>query len=311
MIFRNAHLIYNPNAGGLQGRKSARLVTCVSILREAGYEILLRPTSHPGHATDLARDSVSAGADLIIAAGGDGTINEVLNGMVGSFTPLAVLPAGTASVLAVETRIGRDMEKAARSFPERQQARVAVGLLKAHGQQPRHFLLMAGAGLDAEVVGRVNPAVKRRIGKGAYWLAGASMMGASLKPMQVTVNSETMSAGFALASRVRNYGGDLSIARTASLLHDSFEVVTFEGESSLPYLKYMAGVATGTHYRLEGVRVQHAQLVKFDAPPEARIGVQVDGDFGGYLPAQAELVPDAVTLLLPSTFLKAESALVK
>jgi diacylglycerol kinase (ATP) len=271
----------------------------VRILRDAGHVLRQIPTARAGHATQLAREAVAAGADLILTAGGDGTVNEVLNGMAGSSVPLGILPGGTACVLAMETGIGKNMRKAAWRIADMRPVRIAIGLLHADRRPPRHFLLMAGAGLDAEVVRRVKSSVKRRIGKGAYWLAGMSMVGERLPQMEVLMNENRIRTGFALASRVANYGGDLSIARTATLMDNRFEVVTFEGESSLGYLKYMAGVVTGTHMRMRGVSVDHVSSLALEAAGGDRIGIQVDGEHAGYLPARLEIVPDGVTLLIP------------
>ncbi|MBK5294812.1 MAG: NAD(+)/NADH kinase [Acidobacteriia bacterium] len=303
MTYQNAHLIYNPNAGGLQGRKAKLVEESARILRGSGHRLELCRTASAGHATELARAAVAAGADLILVAGGDGTINEAMNGMVGSSVPLGVLPGGTASVLAMEIGLGKNMRRAAAHLGELVPARIAVGLLEAPPLERRHFLLMAGAGLDAAVVCNIRADVKRRLGKGAYWLAGLSMVGKSLPQLEVRANGATVRTGFALVSRVRNYGGDLSIARTACLLEDRFEVVTFAGESSLPYLKYMTGVVLGLLPGMKGVRIQQADRVELDAPAGRRLAIQLDGEYAGHLPVTLTIVPDALTLLVPAKFL--------
>src|SRR5437879_13682300 len=104
-------------------------------------------------AAALAREHIGRGADLIIAAGGDGIINEVAEGMVRSAVPLAFLPAGTANVLAMEMKIGSDLERVARQLHEFESRRVSVGHVTCDGgRTARHFLLMAGIGLDAHIV---------------------------------------------------------------------------------------------------------------------------------------------------------------
>jgi diacylglycerol kinase family enzyme len=234
--------------------KDAGLVERVrAILDRGGLPVRLAPTSEPWHANDLAAAAVASGTGLVIAMGGDGTINEVLNGMVNSSVPLAVIPGGTANVFCCETGIPRNAEKAAGQLPEWIEARVALGRLQAAGAPPRHFLLMAGAGLDARIVKRVETGIKRRVGKLAYWAAGLGAFGERLALLKARAEGRELLTGFALTSRVRNYGGDLSIATKASLFADRFELVTFEGRSTIPYGLYLAGAVMAQATNLPGV----------------------------------------------------------
>lgn len=298
--YRNVRLIYNPNAGKLV--KNPALPDRVeAALRAAGVGIGRAPTSEPGHATELAIKAVKEGADLIIAMGGDGTVNEVLNGMVGSPVPLAVIPGGTANVYCCETGIPLNPEKAAALLPEWVAVRVALGrfTLADNSAPPRHFLLMAGAGLDASIVQKVEPRVKRRWGKLAYWFAGLRTFGSGLSIFKVRAGGHEFVTGFALSSRVKNYGGDLEIATKASLLDDHFELVTFAGRSTFPYGIYLSGAVVSYTTSLPGVtsiRTQKVELIPIDGDP---VYLQIDGELGGRLPATIELAPDALTLLMP------------
>ena len=249
------------------------------------------------------------GADLILAAGGDGTINEVLNGMVGSEVPLGVLPAGTANVLAVELGIGTRALRAAETLETWLPQRIAAGRIEnAHEQ--RHFLLMAGAGLDAMIVYSIDAQLKKRLGKVAYWITGLSQLGKALPEFDVRVDGHEVRCSFALASRVRNYGGDLTIARNASLFENDFEVVLFEGAHSLPYAKYMIGVVTGRLAGMRGVTTAKAQTIELACPTGPGIYIQVDGEYAGRLPARLSIVPGAISLLVPRDFAQRRSALV-
>ncbi len=262
-----------------------------------------RPTTGPGTAAELARRLIYQGADLILVAGGDGTINETINGMIHSDVPLGILPAGTANVLATELSLGKTMESAAASLCECVAERVAVGLLvRAASDRPRHFLLMAGAGLDADIVYHLALGLKAALGKAAYWIGGLRKLGRRLAQFTVEVDGRKLQAGFALASRVRNYGGDLEIARTASLLDEEFELVLFEGSSSLTYLRYMLGVAAHRHLGMRGVTTFRTRRATFSAPPGTKIHLQVDGEYAGFAPARIEIVPNALTLLVPPGF---------
>jgi diacylglycerol kinase (ATP) len=257
-------------------------------------------THGPGTAGGIARNAIENGADLILVAGGDGTINEVANGMVRSEVPLGVLPAGTANVLANELKLGKTMERAAESLAHSTKERVALGLLTNGGS--RHFLLMTGVGLDAEIVYSLHLPMKEALGKVAYWIGGFSKLGRRFPEFSVLANGREFRASFALASRVRNYGGDLEIAPSISLLDDEFELVLFEGESSFRYLKYMLGVMAHRLRDLPGVTILRARQVTFSANPEARIHLQVDGEYTGVAPAGVEIVPNALTLLVPPDF---------
>ena len=131
---------------------------------------------------------------------------------------------------------------------------------------------------------------------------GFGQVGRRLEQFDVRANGQTIRASFALASRVRNYGGDLEIAHHTSLFDDSFEVVLFEGRSSWRYLKYLAGVAFRRVSGLKGVSVIRACQVSAACGDDQRIEVQVDGEFAGRLPASLEIVPDALTLLIPPAY---------
>jgi len=260
-------------------------------------------TSGPGHAGEIARRAVDRGADLILVAGGDGTINEAVNGMVHSDVPLGILPAGTANVLANELGVGKTMEHAAEALADSVPERVALGLISSEaGDQPRHFLLMAGAGLDAEIVFRLNPRVKQAVGKAAYWIGGFSKVGRRIPEFTVQANGREYRASFALLSRVRNYGGDLEIAPTISLLDNEFEMVLFEGESSLGFLKYMLAVVVHRQQTMPGITILRTREAAFSGPADSKIHLQVDGEYAGLAPARVEIVPNAVTLLVPPGF---------
>ncbi|MBI3208633.1 MAG: diacylglycerol kinase family lipid kinase [Candidatus Solibacter usitatus] len=304
--YRKAILIYNPNAGRIRG--NSRLIPAVQEeLLRSGHGVTPRPTAGPGHATELARTSVADGADLVLAAGGDGTINETLNGMVGSSVPLGVIPCGTANVFATETRMGGNAIKAAKNVGAMTPTRIALGQLQeVDGSLRRHFLLMAGAGLDAYIVVTVNPAYKRRLGKGAYWIAGFQSFVRRLEEMEVISQDKRQASSLALVSRVRNYGGDLEIAQGASLLRDDFEVVLFEGSNPLRYLKYLPGVLLRLTRRMSGVSVFRCEQLALHPKDKQSVYVQVDGEAAGKLPVNLAMVKDALTILLPPKFVQSE-----
>ena len=299
--YRKAVLILNPSARRLSRQRPGFLQRTIDTLAEEGVTVSVAATTGPGAATDLAREALENGADLVLAAGGDGTINEVVNGMAYSHVPLGILPGGTANILAMELGLGCRMDRAARLLPACLPERIALGRVHAEGSQPRYFLLMAGAGLDAQVVNQVKPRVKAALGKGAYWLAGFAQLGQRLTEFEVAMNGRRFRASFALASRVRNYGGDLELARNASLTGPDFEVVLFEGVNPFRYLKYLGSAVLGRVEGVAGVTVLRTQELEL-TPGASPVYVQVDGELIGRLPARVEIVPNALTLLAPPDF---------
>lgn len=238
-----------------------------------------------------------------MAAGGDGTINEVAEGMVHSDVPLAILPAGTANVLAAEMKLGPNLEDVLERLPEFRPHRISVGHLTCDGGRvSRHFLLMAGIGLDAQIVYNVSAALKARSGKLAYWAAGARMLWRRLPQLQAEIEGRKLPCSFALVSKVRNYGGDFEIARNVSLLDDEFEVVLFEGRAALQYVKYVAGMAFNRLSGMKGITILRTRRVVVAGDGDNRAYAQVDGEFAGHLPAEVRIVPQALTLLAPREY---------
>lgn len=303
-------VIYNPQAGKLKNKGRDRLERARRILCEAGYETMLAPTSGPGAAVGLARGAVAEGVGLIVAAGGDGTVNEVAEGMVHSRVPLGILPAGTANVLASETGMSSDLETAARDLLSYTPERISVG--RAHfnngGPGARHFLLMAGIGLDARMIYSLSAPLKTNLGKLAYWVVALSHVGRRLEEFSVVVKDRSYRCSFALVSKVRNYGGDLEIARDTSLFDDQFEVVLFEGRNAARYLQYFVGVIRNRLRGMKGVTILRAHELRVSPVKDSRVYVQVDGEYVGHLPGFVEIVKDAITLLLPSLYRQRLSA---
>ncbi len=186
--------IFNPTAGG---RRRRRLEAVLAALADFGCPIDLRATTRPGEAAEMARQANPAACDLVVAAGGDGTVNELINGLVGEAAaapaacpPLAVLPLGTANVLAAELGFDPVPAQIARAIARGPVRPVCLGRVRGNEGPGRVFSLMAGAGFDARVVAGVGLRVKRLIGKGAYVLEGLHQMGRRRPPpLRVTVDA--------------------------------------------------------------------------------------------------------------------------
>ncbi len=307
---KRAVIIYNPIARRVS-RTGQLLQRTIETLAGSGLEARLVPTTAPGSALHQVRREIEGGCDLVLAAGGDGTVNEVANGMLHTNVPLGILPGGTANVLAREMRLSMDMNKVAAQLASFQPVRISVGVLRLGSHERRGFLCMLGAGLDAEIIYRLNLDLKAALGKLAYYLGGFSQAFRSLREFGITVDGRTYEASFALMSRVRNYGGDLEIARGASLLANDFEVVLFRGTQTLRYLPYLLAVSVGQASRMPGVTVLRGRSVVCSPVSGRDIYSQMDGELVGKLPLAAEVLPNALTLLMPRAYLAKEQALVQ
>jgi diacylglycerol kinase (ATP) len=286
--------IYNPAARNAPGQPL--IDTLRTRLAHYGYEVDFQATQRPLHATELARKAAAAAVDIVIACGGDGTIREVADGLAFSTVPLAILPSGTANVLARELRLPRNPLKAVEWIPKLKPKRIALGKCDVN-----YFVLMAGAGVDAATIELVDPQLKSRFGVLAYWWAALRFWTRGyLSPLLVRVDRRQVICSFAVVSRVSRYGGSYRITRNANLLTDHFEVCLFHGRSRLAYLRYFVGVVSGTHHRFRDVTCVLAKEV--DISSDERIGIQVDGELHGIAPVKVQIVPDALTLLVPEQY---------
>lgn len=245
---------------------------------------------------------MESGAEVVLVAGGDGTINEALNGLIGSDVVLGALPGGTANVLCRELGLGTNWERAATSLCRSVPALVRVGLVETAAGALRYFLCMAGAGLDAAIVRKVDPDLKHQAGKLAYYAASFGFLTKRLAEFDAIAGCGAGRYSFLLASRVRNYGGDFEIARGASLRRDDFEVVALEGSSSIRYVKYFTGVLAGSLARMSGVTVCRTAEVQLTPAGDAPVYVQVDGELAGELPAQVRIADTPLRLLMPPEY---------
>lgn len=279
-----------------------RLDDAVEIFRKAGRQVELYATTGPNKAGELARAAIKDGCNLILAAGGDGTINEAVNGIAGSPIAFGALPAGTANVLANEVGLSNRPDRAAVQLLHAVPTRISLGALDRTGLPRRHFVLMAGVGLDARIVYELDLDLKARLGKLAYWHGGFRQLGRPVPRFHICVDGVDRQASFALITRVRNYGGDFQIARRIKLTDRDFEIVIFEEYEWQDYLRFFGAVVTNTLYDTPGVTVCRATQAVLRAPDDNRIYVQTDGEAIGNLPATITTVPDALTLLIPKRY---------
>jgi YegS/Rv2252/BmrU family lipid kinase len=297
---RTVRLIANPNAGRGGARRETEIARLCEQLKMRGVESEVALTRAPEDATRLAREAISEGVREIVVSGGDGTINEALQAIVGTNARLAVFPAGTANVLARELSLPFDAERAAEVIARGATRKVYVGLAteEATGVR-RYFLLMAGIGLDASIVKRVRPRLKRRVGEAAFWFSGLSHLADwQPVPFEVEIEGEHLPASFAAVGKASRYGGDLSITPRARLDAPEFEVCVINSRSRLRYLSLLARVMRDGAAGARGVRFIRATRVR--AAGEGVL-VQTDGELIGTLPMTFEIVPRPLELVVPAS----------
>jgi len=287
-------LIFNPTAKNASGRKIAK---ASHFLRSRGYKAEILFTEQKGHAESLAREAVKESPSLIIAAGGDGTFNEIVNGVAGSEIPMAILPLGTTNVLAKELglpeTVNDAMEVAVRGIPKT----VSIGKISitCHSSLvTRYFLLMAGIGFDGEAVFRINETLKKISGKGAYIFSGFKTLSVfNPDKLILDMDGKTYTGYSVIISKVAKYGGNFKITPDARLTDPFFYVCLFKGKRRLDILRYVTGIVAGKHLGFRDVEYVRAKNI--DVEGDAHI--QIDGDYFGRSPARIEVVPDTVRLV--------------
>lgn len=242
MSERSAVLIANPNAGRGGARRARAIDSFCAHLNSLGVAVKVLPTAGPNDAARIAASAAGNGTTDVIVSGGDGTLNEALQGLAGTDARLGIWASGTANVLARELHLPFGPREAAEKIARGQTKRIYVGCaIEEETNERRYFFLMAGIGLDASVVQGVRPRLKRRVGKGAFWFSGLSHL-ANWKPVsfEVEVGGQTFTATFAAIGKSSRYGGDLAITPRARLEQPEFEICLINSHSRLRYLHLLS-----------------------------------------------------------------------
>jgi diacylglycerol kinase (ATP) len=294
-----AVLILNSQAGRKQRRRAEQIQIAQRELEKMGFSVILCETAQPGHGAAVARDAIESGADLIVVCGGDGTINDVVSGMAHSQVPLAVLPGGTANMLARELGIPLDIAAAARAISRSVPRKVALGKV---GQ--RYFLSLAGVGFDAGIINKINLKAKKLLGMASYVMeAFRQLVFEPPTPFYVYSEGRLHQATFACISRSQHYG-PIRMVREADLFSDQFYVYCFQSGNPLRYLLYAWTILVAGQSKLPdltGFPSRQIRCERMDSG-EKPVFLQVDGEFAGQLPCTIEIVPDALTLMVPANF---------
>lgn len=288
-------LIYNPTAG--QRDRSGKMRALIVSMRSEGLELQNAPTRGPGDATEIVRSLLPSGLDVVAVCGGDGTVSEVACGLVGSSVPLAVLPGGTSNVLARELSIPLRVSEAAKLLLEGKPRKVRVMYAN-----DRPFLLWAGVGLDARIMGHMSLFLKRWLGRtGIFFTVAPEFFRYEFPLLEVTVDGQVHDATFAVVCNARLYAGDWIIAPDARLDSDELEVLLFSGRDRWKFLALFRQLqlARAGHLSRGIARVVSGRTVAVRSLESYPVEVQVDGDCVLETPVNCRVGEETITILVP------------
>ena len=291
-------IIVNPQSGGMHRLWSMReLEDTAEWLTAHGVPAEICLTEHARHAAELAREAVRAGMDMVVAAGGDGTVNTVMQALAGHTTALGVLPLGTVNVWAREMGIPLGISQAREVLLSGVRQRVDLGRAGS-----RYFLMMAGIGFDAEVARRVERSRLKRIGlKLLDYFATVGMLSITHQPAKIWMRRDgkrrSVHALMIIIGNTRLYGGTFSFA-TRAIADDGWLDLVIVGGGGL---LHSAGVLGRALLRrpARGPRVRYSRIHTIRLESNAPVPVQVDGEVIGTLPMTFSIAPHALTVIVP------------
>lgn len=299
-------LIFNPQSGSGPMRAENPTLTQAKIqspqvylrrilgaLRAQGLNAEVLLTLSPSAATAAARHCAKSGYDLVIAVGGDGTINAVINGLAGSRTALGVIPAGTVNLFCLQMNIPLDLDEACRRLARGR--RITIDLGRVNG---RYFTCMAGVGFDAFVIKTTDWRLKRLTGAFAYLVAGiAAFFLYPFRQVWVRIDGqpEPLRGYLVIAGNVKYYGGNMVLLPRADLQDGKLDVCIFKRRSFLNFLGYLWGLQQGALDKFLDVAYLQCRRVTV---LNRRQYLQLDGEYIGHLPVDIEVVPQALRVVV-------------
>ena len=280
--------ILNPTAG-----RRRRFAEAMAAWSAAGRTTAVVETARRGDAERFAREAAASGIGLVLIGGGDGTVNEVINGLAGVARPpaLGVLPLGTANVLARELGLPLNQGVAASMLAHARVRDVRLGLVNG-----RRFAMMAGVGFDAQVVAAVSPDAKRRFGRLAYASAATDlwMKGRSSR-LRLRTAGTAIEAGSVIVARGRHYAGGFVACPTADLERPELSLCLLGSSSRLQVLAAALALGIGRIGWASGVSHLSVPMLHVDGPADEP--VQADGDIVGTLPATFSVTQETLRML--------------
>lgn len=280
------------NRGAGRAASEHRLERCAEILESGGMEAEIWSTEYPEHATELA---TKAGEGLIVAAGGDGTVNEVINGLSDDAT-LGILPLGTANVLARELDLPLKLGPACRRILEGEVLRVDLGVATDDEGVERRFACMAGLGFDASVVSEVHPHMKRHLRTSAFTLTAFQVYFKNVLPeFELIHGDEIHNTQFAIVANSSHYGGEFKVMDEGSLTSGELSVVMVERVSSLLRPDHLGRILA--RQPLSGFSPTFSGEEVRARPLGEKVPVQLDGEVWGCLPMSFRVEPASLRVI--------------
>jgi diacylglycerol kinase (ATP) len=286
-------VVFNPVAGM---RRASLMWRVLDVLVANGVRIELSETHRPGHAEALAREAVCRGSSMVVAAGGDGTIAEVANGLMGSTARLGVIPLGTANVMAHELELPFEPRAVAAALAFGRTRPIWPGVVRTT-EGSRLFVQMVGVGFDAQVVHHLPVALKRMFGRGAYVIQTLrELAGYRFPTIHLRLDGEVTQAASVIVSKGRLYGGRFVLAPSACAGEPGFSVVLFDHSGIAAGLLYGAALPLNLLSRAPGVR--HVRARQVDFIDNEALPAQADGDAAGWTPIAVTDAPAAIPVVV-------------
>ncbi|MFL6438743.1 MAG: diacylglycerol/lipid kinase family protein [Terriglobales bacterium] len=311
---QKALLIYNPFSGFRRHQRVHQVEAAAAELRRAGIHSEILPSAGPSQAGAQAKEAVESGFDTVFACGGDGTIHDVLQGMVGhTHATLGILPLGTANALAADLQIPRHPVLAIQRQLQYRPRTIAAGVIESckaeHPKQRRYFTVMAGVGPDALLVYSLSAEAKARWGIAAY-VANAlwEYLTYQHAPYEMTMidaegRKEIRTSAQVMAVRIHNFGGPLRrFAKGADLSRNDLRVVVFRGGVRISYPAYLLAALFGLQVTIPGVELRDVSEIVCHAIPERedrKVYCEADGECLWGLPVRLSIQRNAFSLLMP------------
>ncbi len=313
LAMQRVALIYNPVSGQYSARRAAAVQGALAVLRAAGVSAEIFESSTSGDATAHAKEAIRQGCDTVLACGGDGTVHAILQTLVGTPVALGVIPLGTANALAADLGLIGSPERVSELLLRAVPVRVPVG--RIHFQSSAgdpvscYFLVAAGIGADAQLMYRLDARLKRRFGYALYLVEAFRVWATSPFPLfeaTFTTNgsdsARVVQASQLLAVRIRSFGGVLrELAPGATLRNGSLQLLAFKTRSRFRFMRFLLAVLFRRHTFSGEIELLEVSSVECRAGKgsTARLFVEADGEVLGSLPVRIEVVPEALTLLIP------------
>lgn len=310
---KKALLIYNPSSGRKRQHRVHQVEKALAVFRAAGVQAESCPTTHSGSAVDQTREALSAGFETVIACGGDGTFNEILNGLMHSSSDatLGVLPFGSGNLLATDLLLPRNAEAAARALLRYQPRSLQPGLMRYQEKgalQQRYFVIAAGVGADAQLMYRTGVQAKERYGVYAYFLEMLRMAIRRRLPMFKVEwkddqgNCRSGEVSMVMAIRGHRFPGLLSRVRLgAELTRNDYRLMIFRTAKVRHFLNYFGSVLSGINWKVGPVELAYStwfRCTPIGSQDPASIHSEVDGELLGTLPVEVSIEPRTFKLLM-------------